>query len=157
AGVDAMLGALLDLPTPATAEFRAALYALTEGNPFFVEEVVRALVAAGEITRTGVGWERRPLAELRVPRSVQDAVQRRGRALGAPARRVLSLAAVLGRRFDFALLRELTGLGEAGLLTRVKELIAAQLVVEESADRFAFRHALTRQAVYAGLLARERR
>ena len=39
----------------------------------------------------------------------------------------------------------------------MRELIAAQLVVEESADRFAFRHALTRQAVYAGLLARERR
>src|SRR5439155_14856439 len=43
------------------------------------------------------------------------------------------------------------------LLRRVKELIAAQLVVEESDERFAFRHALTRRAVYAGLLARERK
>ena len=45
---------------------------------------------------------------------------------------------------------------EASLLELIKELIEAQLVVEESADQFAFRHALTRQAIYEGLLARER-
>src|SRR5262249_29624417 len=58
--------------------------------------------------------------------------------------------------FDFALLQELAGPDERGLLAAIKELIAAQLVVEESAERFAFRHALTRQAVAAELLARER-
>src|SRR5262249_35152863 len=51
----------------------------------------------------------------------------------------------------------LTGLQESDLLSLVRELIGAQLVVEDTADRFAFRHALTRQAIYAGLLARERR
>jgi len=53
-------------------------------------------------------------------------------------------------------LRALTDLDERALLALVKELIAAQLVVEESAERFAFRHALTREAIYAELLARER-
>src|SRR5205085_4994352 len=61
-----------------------------------------------------------------------------------------------GRRFDFDLLKSLTKLDEHALLALVKELIAAQLVVEESAERFAFRHALTREAIYAELLARER-
>jgi DNA-binding CsgD family transcriptional regulator len=63
---------------------------------------------------------------------------------------------VAGRRFDFGLLQTLTNHDEKELLALVKELIAAQLVVEESAERFAFRHALTREAIYAELLARER-
>jgi len=70
---------------------------------------------------------------------------------------VLTLAAVAGRRFDFDLLRALTGHDEAALVRLIKQLINAQLVVEESAEVFAFRHALTRTAVEADLLARERR
>jgi DNA-binding CsgD family transcriptional regulator len=69
----------------------------------------------------------------------------------------LTLAAVAGRRFDFALLQALTQHDEQHLLHLIKELIAAQLVVEESAEQFAFRHALTRQAIYADLLVRERK
>ena len=67
------------------------------------------------------------------------------------------LAAVAGRRFDLRLLSSLTGHGEADLLKKVKELIAIQLVVEEPGDIFAFRHTLTRQAIYGGLRAEERR
>jgi len=67
------------------------------------------------------------------------------------------LAAVAGRRFDFALLQALTKHDEDHLLQLFKELMAAQLVVEESAEQFAFRHALTQQAVYADLLVRERK
>ena len=73
------------------------------------------------------------------------------------ARHVLTLAAVAGRHFDFALLQQLTRYDEQQLLLLMKELVSAQLVVEESADQFAFRHALTRQAIYSQLLTRERR
>jgi DNA-binding CsgD family transcriptional regulator len=84
-------------------------------------------------------------------------VARRRVQLGEDAAHLLMLAAVAGRRFDFALLQQVTRHDEAYLLRLIKELIAAQLVVEESAEQFAFRHALTRQVVYADLLARERR
>src|SRR6202022_769114 len=77
--------------------------------------------------------------------------------LSEQARHVLTLAAVTGRHFDFALLQALTQQDEAQLLRLIKELMAAPLVVEESAEQFAFRHALTRQAVYAQLLVRERK
>ena len=79
------------------------------------------------------------------------------RCLSPTAREVLTLASVVGRRFDFDLLHSLSGLDEAALVAAIKELIAAQLLIEVSADHFAFRHALTRQAVYASLMARERR
>jgi DNA-binding CsgD family transcriptional regulator len=77
--------------------------------------------------------------------------------LTSSARHALDIAAVAGRRFEFSLLQDVLGVDEESLLPIVKELMAAQLVIEESADRFSFRHALTRQAIYLHLLVRERR
>jgi DNA-binding NarL/FixJ family response regulator len=155
--LDTMLGAIFQSARAGRTEFHEMLYGLTEGNPFFVEEVLRSLVGAGDIFQRNGAWTRKPLDELRVPRSVDDAVRRRSAQLSATARATIAVAAVAGRRFDFELLAALTACDEPSLLAIVKELIAAGLVVEESADQLAFRHALTRQAVYAGLLARERR
>ena len=156
AEVDAMLRAIFRLDRPVRSDFLQLVYSLTDGNPFFVEEVLASLVATGDVFPTGGRWDRRPVGDLRVPRSVQEAVQRRAALLSAPARELLTLAAVAGRRFDFRLLRAATGRAEDGLVPLVKELVAAGLVVEESADRFAFRHALTRQAILAATLGRER-
>ncbi len=155
--VDAMLRATLDQLRPVPAENLHLLYALTEGNPFFLEEVLKSLVVAGEILDGAGSWTQKPLSRPTTPRSVQDAVQRRSEGLSPAARHALELAAVVGQRFEFGVLRALTRLEEAQLLRVVKDLIAAQLIVEISGETFAFRHALTRQAIYAGLLARERR
>src|SRR5262249_12564828 len=126
------------------------LHALTEGNPFFVEEILKSLPASGET------WDSTSFDETTIPRTVHDAVLRRAADLSPAARETLNLAAVLGRRFAFSLLLALTSNDETALLAVIKELIDAQLVVEVSTDQFAFRHALTRQAIYTGLLARER-
>ena len=155
--VDSMHRAIFSLPRSAHLELPDPIYELTEGNPFFVEEILKSLLAAGDIFYLDGRWERKPLAELHIPRSVQDAVQQRTDHLSEAARHVLNLAAVAGRHFDFALLQALTGYDEAQLLLLLKELIAAQLVIEKSSEQFAFRHALTRQAVYRQLLARERK
>ncbi|MCI0395564.1 MAG: AAA family ATPase [Chloroflexi bacterium] len=154
--VNRMIAAIFDLPRPVQAEFLEALYALTEGNPFFVEEVLKALLVTGQIFYTDGRWERKSAGELQIPRTVQVAVERRVEQLSPAAREALALAAVAGRRFNFSLLQGLLQRDERELLALLKEMIAAQLVVEESADQFAFRHALTREAVYASLLARER-
>ena len=156
-GVDAMLRAIFALPRSARLELPDSIYALTEGNPFFVEEILKSLITAGDIFYIDDHWDRKSLSEFRIPRSVQDAVRQRTDRLSESARRVLILSAVAGRRFDFALLQQLTGYDESQLLAVMKELISAQLVVEESEERFAFRHALTRQAIYADLLVRERK
>ncbi|MEO8620144.1 MAG: AAA family ATPase [bacterium] len=136
--------------------FVAALHGFTEGNPFFIEEMLKALVVAGDLARTDGAWRARPLEQAHVPRTATEAVDRRLAGLSAGSRSVASIAAVAGRRFDFGLLQALTEYGEAELLSLVKELVDAQLVVEESADRFAFRHALTREAIRTRLLGRER-
>ncbi|MGQ0601312.1 MAG: helix-turn-helix transcriptional regulator, partial [Anaerolineales bacterium] len=157
AEVEAMIRAIFAQPQPIRGEFVKVVHEFTDGNPFFVEETLKALVASGDIYQLNGVWTRKPVTELRVPRTIHDAVQRRGAQLSDGARELLSFAAVAGRRFDFVLMQAVTGRNEGELLGAVKELLAAQLVAEESADHFAFRHALTQQAVYTGLLARERR
>jgi tetratricopeptide (TPR) repeat protein/DNA-binding CsgD family transcriptional regulator len=156
-GVEAMLEAILALPNTTRFELLDPIYSLTDGNPFFVEEILTSLIASGEIYYTNGHWECKPLGELHIPRSVQDAVHQRTDRLSEPTREILTMAAVAGRRFDFALLQELSKHGEQHLLLMIKEMIAAQVVVEESEEQFAFRHALTRQAIYADLLVRERK
>ena len=156
AEVDAMLRAILDLKTPISQEFLDTIFPLTEGNPFFIEEILKALIADGDIFYADGTWDRKEIDQLRIPRTIQDAVQRRTQQLDEPTLQALTLAAVMGRRFDFGLLQELLGVNEEELTTMLKALVKAQLVVEESADQFAFRHALTREAIYTTLLLRER-
>ncbi len=155
--IEAIIRAIFHQSHPVSSEFVTALYDHTEGNPFFLEEVLKALVATGDIMVTNGAWDRKRLRELRVPRTVQIAVIQRADQLRHAAQRVLMLAAVVGRRFDSALLTAITQLSEPDLIAAIKELMHAQLVVEESADTFAFRHALTQQAVYSALLLRERK
>ncbi|MBA2285189.1 MAG: AAA family ATPase [Ktedonobacteraceae bacterium] len=160
--VDAMLQAIFALHASMHTGLSESIYALTDGNPFFIEEVLKSLIVSGEIaSRNGV-WERtlllgahkqRPL----IPRSVQDTVQQRSEQLTPLAQQLLTLAAVAGRRFDFSLLQSILQLDEEQMLLLVKELLEAQFVVEESEERFSFRHALTRQAIYSRQLIRERK
>jgi DNA-binding CsgD family transcriptional regulator len=155
--VSTMVREILGARIPGADELTETLHALTDGNPFFVEEVMKGLVTSGDLSRATDGtWRVHGLGKVHVPRTALEAVRRRLGGLSVPARELAATAAVAGRRFDFTLLHAVTPHDDRELLLLVKELIAAQLVVEESHDRFAFRHALTREAIYAELLARER-
>lgn len=154
--VDSMLRAILDLSAPISQEFLDVIFPLTEGNPFFIEEILKALMADGDIFYADGTWDRKDIDQLRIPRTIQDAVQRRTQKLDERTLRTLTIAAVLGRRFNFRLLQELLETDEEDLMSRLKKLVSAQLIVEEAADLFAFRHALTREAAYSTLLLRER-
>src|SRR6266699_1484903 len=142
--VSAMLDAIFDLcrsvfmvPPLAQGDLLDAMYALTEGNPFLIEELLKSLIETGDIAYEQGQGPRKERSSWRIPRSVQDAIEPRTAHLSEPARQVLHLAAVAGRHFDFALLQALTERDEAQLLRLIKELMAAQLVVEESAEQFA--------------------
>jgi DNA-binding CsgD family transcriptional regulator/tetratricopeptide (TPR) repeat protein len=157
ADVEVMVRATLGVDRPVGPVLLDGIYRLTDGNPFFVEEIVRSLVADGTspVSETEREWE--VVERLRIPRSVDEAVRRRFDGLSLGARQMVTLAAVAGRRFDLPLLHALQDGEEGQVLAHLKELLAAQLVIEEAADRFAFRHALTRQAIYSRLLVLERR
>lgn len=158
--IDDMVRAILGPGQTAAADLLDTLATLSEGNPFFVEELLKSLMAAGELQFADGRWARRSdtsgMSGSFIPRSVQVAVQQRADQLSAAAKQVLTLAAIAGRRFDFPVLQEALHRDEASLLSLMMELLTAQLVVEESVDQFAFRHALIQQAIYSELLMRER-
>ncbi len=158
----AVIRAALGLARPPTPEFRAALQEHCEGNPFFIEEVLRALVERGDISYREGAWHRtKAVTALAIPMSIRDAVQQRMRVLSPQTQQVMHVAAVIGQRFDFDLLRQVTGLSEKALLDALRTAVDAQLLEEESLndgeERYAFRHALTRESILAELLQRERR
>ncbi|NJN79363.1 MAG: AAA family ATPase [Anaerolineales bacterium] len=156
--VNEMMKSIFSQREPIRPEFSQTIYTLTDGNPFFVEEILKSLVATGEIfTADGIRWSRKPISELKIPRTVQDAVQKRIQQLSEPAQELLNLASVLGRRFSFFFIKLITKKHEPELFRLINELKFAQLLIEERNDTFAFRHALTHQAIYTSLLGREKR
>ena len=126
-----------------------------EGIPFLVEEVLAGLVGEGALTERDGRWHAADLSTPGVPATFADAIRRRLDGMRAESRRVIGAAAVLGRRFDWALLGPVTGLAGAAVVAALREGTDLQLVVAER-DGFRFRHALTHEAVLAGLLPPER-
>ena len=108
-------------------EFADALYRETEGNPFFVEEVVKSLIEQGEIYREDDGWGRKATHELRIPQSVKEAIGRRLDRLSPSTVDTLRSAAALGKHFVFAELAAASAAGDAELLDALDEASAAQL------------------------------
>ena len=153
ADIELMAGAILAPPKALRAEFVDAIFGLTEGNPFFTEEILAVLTETDAPLSDGV-LDQRTIDTLRIPRSVHDAVVRRLARVSPTAQRVARLGAVAGEG-SICPAADLTHLDEAELLRSVDELVGVHLLVEESAEG-RFRHALTRQAIYAQLLARER-
>ncbi|MCA1834234.1 MAG: protein kinase [Actinomycetota bacterium] len=132
-----------------------ALQRETEGNPFFIEEVIRHLLETRVIyQRDGLWRYDGSVEEMGIPEGVREVIGRRLSRLSENCNTVLSHAAVLGREFDFGVLAKMTKLDEDVVLAAVEEALVAQLVVESrerSAPTYAFSHALVRQTLYEEL------
>jgi class 3 adenylate cyclase/tetratricopeptide (TPR) repeat protein len=154
ASVEAMLQGLTGQPPPAALV--QAIYAETEGNPFFVEEVFQHLLEQGKLLDAEGHW--RPdlqVSELDVPEGVRLVISRRLERVSEGCRTALSDAAVVGRDFTFQLLQALTDLDADAVLDAVDEAERANLIVAgtEGAGeaRFSFSHELIRQTLVSGL------
>jgi len=153
-----LLAALLtveDLP----AELRQRVLDRAEGNPLFVEEVVRMLIEEGVVEhRDGHWYAQREAAEVRVPDTVEALIRARLDTLPAPERAVLQAAAVVGRVFQHSAVTALAsddGEPRAGRVEEhLEDAILRDLITEErSPDErtFRFRHVLIRDVAYTTL------
>src|SRR2546430_16554118 len=95
--VSQMLRGIFALDQPVSPEFVGTVHTLTDGNPFFIEEVLKSLITAGELFHPNGTWTRKPVNELSIPRSVQDAVHQRSEQLSSVAHHIATLVAVIGR------------------------------------------------------------
>ena len=131
------------------------------GNPFFIEETVRVLVDTGLLEGSrGDYLLAKPLLSVQIPPTVQAVIGARIDALGAAEKRLLQEAAVIGHDVPFVLLQKISGLEESelrGLLGTLQShefLYTTQLFPDL---QYTFKHALTHDVAYAGLLHERRR
>src|SRR5688500_1534829 len=138
----------------ATREFSALLYGWTRGNPFFIEETLKALVESGQLHErdgTWLGWE---LDTLQLPRSIREAVIARVDRLSPNARTVANLAAVIGTRATYEQLGAVSGISSDELLTALDELRRQRVLTESSegeAIAYDFTHPTLQDALYSEL------
>jgi eukaryotic-like serine/threonine-protein kinase len=131
-----------------TPEFLDGIYQETEGNPFFIEEVCKALVESGSLTFSAGKWDRPSMDRLDVPQSLRLAIQSRVERLPGDVQQVLQMAAILGREFSVDLLAEAmgkAGVGEEAVMEALETATRAQLIEEVGGQRelhLAFVHAL---------------
>ncbi len=132
----------------------AAVHKSTEGNPFFVREVVNLLAREGSLLqeRPTTSWT------LTIPESVREVVGRRLDGLSKECNRVLTIAAVIGREFDLRTLEQITGLPGDTVLDLLEESVAARIVDElpKTLGRYSFSHALIRETLYEELTVARR-
>jgi tetratricopeptide (TPR) repeat protein len=141
-----------------SSELAQAIYRETEGNPFFVEEVVKALIEGGQIYRQDGGWACSNIADVVVPQSIKEAIGRRLDRLGREQVELLQQAAVLGKTFGFA---ELAAVGremdqsrvgqEDRLLDGLDDALGAQLIRAGDGETFTFTHDKIREVLYEEL------
>ena len=144
----------------ATERLPAALQSLiaqrAEGNPFFVEEIVKTLQDIGAIRQTGEqAVLTRPFQEVVIPDTIQDIIMARIDRLAEAPKRTLQLASVIGREFTRRLLDRLAEL-RAQTETSLQELKALELIYERSLFpelAYMFKHALIQDVTYNSLLA----
>jgi tetratricopeptide (TPR) repeat protein len=147
------------LPGPIEPELKHAIVERSEGNPLYVEEIVRKLIDDGILRATEASqWEvARPVADIQLPRSVQGLIAVRLDGLPDDEKAVLQDAAVVGRVFWVGAVTELTGRPIAEVRDALGRLRVKELVVPHEPSsfkdehEFAFRHGLIRDGAYDSL------
>ena len=144
----------------ASAKLGELVYQKTEGNPYFVEEVVRYVTESGAITLGETGWDVKDTSLLQLPRSVKAVVGKRLEQFEEEARSILAWASVVGREFSLPLLEAITGVEEEKLLEAVDKAVAARVLTPRPTlgqEVYAFTDNQTRDVLYEGIGPARRR
>jgi len=134
------------------------ILARIDGVPLFIEELTKTVIESGMLIDMGDRYTMAgPLPSLAIPTTLHDSLTARLDRL-APVREVAQIAACIGRDFDYDLLAAASGMPEDGLRSALEALRHAELVIARAlaAERYSFKHALVRDAAYAGLLRSRR-
>jgi predicted ATPase/DNA-binding SARP family transcriptional activator len=131
-------------------ELVKAVFEITEGNPFFVEEITHALLKSGQVEERAGAWRLRSDADVHVPAGLSGLLRERVTRLGPMVEAALTAAAVIGREFSFDLLRGVAALDDGDLLDALDAALSGHLL-EERASVYRFRHPLIGRALYDAL------
>jgi len=153
--LSALIGDAVEL-----APLKRRIVETTEGNPFFIEEMVQALLEEGVLVRNGAVRVTRSLSQVRVPPTVQGILASRIDRLAPPEKEFLQTLAVLGREFSLGLARQVTAKADEELERMLANLQLAEFIYEQPAFpevEYIFKHALTLEVAYNSVLNERRR
>ncbi len=141
----------------APAELARMIHTRTEGNPFFVEEVLRDLAETGAMYDED-GRLRGDLSQRGIPQGAKEMIMRRLSRLSERCNSVLTIASVIGREFGMDALTRASGLPDEQLLAALDEAVRATVILEAPhiTGRYRFAHALIREALYDELTTTRR-
>jgi DNA-binding CsgD family transcriptional regulator len=153
----ALVGARYSLARQDEGRLVAYLERHAEGNPFFATELLRTLEERGLLRQDGAGWSLGELDRVFVPSLLRQLIDGRVAHLGEATRQPLAMAAVIGQEVPLALWAEVAEIDE-DVLDVVERAVEAHLLeAERDGTRVRFVHALTREALYEGVLPPRRR
>lgn len=138
-----------------------AVHRQTEGNPLFVQEVIRYLAEEGLIARKEGQWQPTkdtPL-EMSIPEGLRDVIGKRLSLLSPECNQLLSVASVIGREFALETLKAVAGINEDVFVNALKEAVRLSVLEERSQKglvRYRFTHAFFRQTLYEEMIAPQR-
>ena len=144
-------------------ELKHQLLGRAAGNPFYVEEILRGLIDSNFIRldpSSGVWTVDEAIKDIPIADTLHAVLMARVDQLPQAARRILDVAAVLGRRFDLALLEKILEVPADGILKNTELLIERQFLHPSKGDEprtVVFKHALTQEVTYSTLLKRDRK
>jgi len=142
-------------------ELRELIILKAEGNPFFIEELIRSLVESATITKDGVELKfKQDISQIIVPNTIQDILTARIDRLGDRPKKALQVASVIGREFGFKLLKNVTSLSDEDLRDILVALRNTELIYEKGISldaNYIFKHALTQEVTYNSLLIQRRK
>jgi class 3 adenylate cyclase/tetratricopeptide (TPR) repeat protein len=140
-------------------ELRNFIQEKVEGNPFYLEEVINSLIESGTLIRDNGSWRlSRPIGESDISPTVQGVISARLDRLEKEMKRILQEASVIGRAFLYEILNKITELKEQldHHLHRLEQFDLIRIRSFQPELEYIFKHALTQEVVYSGLLKKER-
>ncbi|MGC2305920.1 ATP-binding protein, partial [Candidatus Binatus sp.] len=153
--LSALLGSGVDL-----AQLMRVIIEKTEGNPFFMEETVQVLLDEGALVRNGAIHLTRPIAELKIPPTVQGILTARIDRLPHDAKELLQTLSAIGREFPLSLIRTAFPKPEGELNRTLDDLQLGEFIYEQPAvgdTEYIFKHALTQEVSYNSILHERRK
>ncbi|MGB6122060.1 MAG: AAA family ATPase, partial [Bacteroidota bacterium] len=140
-------------------ELHSFILEKTQGNPFFIEEIIQSLFEDGILVRAPTISLTKPLKDVQIPATVQGVLLARIDRLAPDEKALLQTLSVLGKQFSLALLRRVVDLPEGELGRLLDKLQASEFIFEQPAfpdPDYVFKHALTQEVSYNSMLAERR-
>jgi class 3 adenylate cyclase len=154
-----MIGSLLKTDS-LPAELQKYLREKTEGNPFYLEEVINSLIESETLVKDNASWKLSlSISDIDIPPTIHGVIGGRIDRLEIETKRILQEASVIGRVFLHKILKQITDLSYQ-IDRCLSDLVGLDLIKKKSIQpelEYIFKHGLTQETVYKGLLKKERR